>query len=187
MAYKLLTFLGAGVLAAALSIPSRALAADEHHGGSLDAREHGYEHGYRDGYTAGIDAKEHGNRVKTGDIDTDHDYRSSFGSKDAYREGYREGYRTGADDAFNGSRAGLEKLFGFRDPNFDPDRPGADAAILIYRERNWDTGDIASDIGYRDGINAGLRDFRNGHKFKPEDHDAYKDADHGYDSKYGPK
>jgi len=162
--------------------------ADDHHGGSLEAKQHGYEHGYRDGFEFGLEAKEHGRTLNVrDDINTDRGYHDSFGSKDSYRQGYREGYRSGAEDAYQGSRTRLEQLFRFQDPNFNPDRPGQDTTVWIYRDRNWEVQDVASDVGYRDGINAAMRDFREGKRYKPEDHDAYKDADHGFDSKYGSK
>ncbi len=168
-------------------MPSTAGADDKHRAGNLDTREVGYEHGYRDGYSHGLDAKEHGKNLNLKDIDADHDYHSSFGPKDAYKAGYREGYEEGAKDAYSGSRARLEEIFRYEDPKFDVDRPGEDRTVVIYRDRKWSYQDVANDVGYRDGINAGLKDFQEGKKFDPQRHDSFKDADHGYDKAFGPK
>src|ERR1043166_1470086 len=54
-------------------------------------------------------------------------------------------------------------------------------------ERHWGFEDVASDIGYRDGVNAGLKDFREHHSYRPHDHEAWKDGDHGYDKSFGEK
>ena len=46
---------------------------------------------------------------------------------------------------------------------------------------------MATDIGYRDGLSAGQNDLRNRKQYRPEKHDAYEDADHGYRKDYGDK
>ena len=46
---------------------------------------------------------------------------------------------------------------------------------------------VATDIGYRDGISAGQNDLRNHKEYRPDKHDAFKDADHGYRKDYGDK
>ena len=48
-------------------------------------------------------------------------------------------------------------------------------------------GDVAFDNGFRDGMNAGLKDLRQGKYYKPERHDAYEDGDRGYHGYYGDK
>src|SRR5262249_4974819 len=107
--------------------------------------------------------------------------------KDAYRGGYREGYRTGATDGYSGAQTGLERVFGWRDRNYDPDRDREDRTIVTYYERRWQYQDVASDVGYRDGGNAGLKDFREHHSYRPQEHDSWKDADHGFNKAYGRK
>jgi hypothetical protein len=140
-----------------------------------DTRHHGYEHGYRDGFNYGRDAKAHGVALNAeGDAyqRADHGYREEFGPKEDYRTGYREGYRMGADDGFAGVSTRLEKLFGEGDyrPNL-----------------RWGYQDVASEIGYRDGIASGIKDLRERHSFRPTEHDQWKDGDHGYDKALGVK
>jgi hypothetical protein len=46
---------------------------------------------------------------------------------------------------------------------------------------------VATDTGYRDGLQAGLSDARQRKDFKPEKHEAYEDGKHGYRKEYGDK
>jgi hypothetical protein len=45
----------------------------------------------------------------------------------------------------------------------------------------------ARQFGYQDGLAAGRADARNGDKFKPEDHDLYKNGLHGWTAALGTK
>ena len=47
--------------------------------------------------------------------------------------------------------------------------------------------EVARNTGYRDGLEKGRNDARQGKSFNLERHDAYKDADHGYRSSFGNK
>src|SRR5216684_2609262 len=86
-------------------------AQDVYHGGSLDARQHGYEHGYRDGFSFGQNSQ-----ASNRDQDivnqrlraADKDYQSGFGSRDDYRQGYTDGFRAGMEDSRAGNRSRLE-------------------------------------------------------------------------------
>lgn len=170
---------------ALLAAPVRAQDRDDYPGGSLDAHHHGYEHGYRDGYEYGLSARDRGVGL---DFHTDayqdamRGYNPAFGPADAFRNGYREGYQAGAQDAFGGARSRLQQTFGRRD--YDPDRYRGDDA-RIYREHRWSSQDVASDIGYRDGVNAGMRDVSENRPFSPHTHEAWTNADHGYSESYG--
>jgi hypothetical protein len=171
----ILTSVGLGFLAAPMPVRAQ----DEYRG-SFSTRQHGYEHGYRDGYEYGRDAR--GRNVAL-DYRTDvyqagdRGYRSYMGTLSEYREGYRDGYRIGAEEGYGGVRTGLERIFGDRD----------DPAASVYRERHWDYQDVAADVGYRDGVNAGLQDYREHHSYRPQEHDQWKDADHSYDRAFGNK
>ena len=48
-------------------------------------------------------------------------------------------------------------------------------------------GDVAFNNGFRDGMNAGLKDLQQGKYYKPERHDSYEDGDRGYHGYYGDK
>jgi len=162
----LLTTLGVAVLLAA---PVARAQADS------DTRHHGYEHGYRDGYAYGRDAHSRGVALDTqGDAykEGTHGYREEFGPREEYQTGYREGYRMGADDGYVGITVRLEKLFG-------------DEHYVANRRSGYE--DVAADVGYRDGLNAGLKDFREHHSFRATEHDVWKEADHGYDNAFGNK
>ena len=54
-----------------------------------------------------------------------------------------------------------------------------------YADRRWPVNDVASDIGYRDGLAAGIDDSRQGRRSMPEDTRDFREADHGYRSSYG--
>ena len=148
--------------------------------GSYSTRQHGYEHGYRDGYDYGRDVRARGAALdyRTDVYQTaDRGYRTYMGLVEDYRSGYREGYRNGAEDGYSAVRSGLERLFSDRE----------EPAVTVYNERHWDYQDVAADVGYRDGVSAGLHDYRERHSYRPQEHDQWKDADHGYDSAFGNK
>lgn len=163
-------------------------AQDVYHGGSLNARQHGYEHGYRDGYEYGTDTRaknvalEFRNQAYR---DAVRGYSTLFGSREEFRQGYRDGYRKGAEDGYSGTRTRLQETYGQRD--FDADAGKVDLYDRAYSENHWSYEDVAGDIGYRDGLNAGLKDFREHHRFSPEEHDAWKKAEHGYSEGLGSK
>ena len=171
----ILAGMGLGFLAAPTTVHAQA-----EYRGSFSTRQHGYEHGYRDGYEYGRDVRSRNTAL---DYRTDvyqaaeRGYHSYMGPLDEYRDGYRDGYRNGAEEGYRGVQSGLERIFGDRD----------EPAASVYVQRHWDYQDVASDIGYRDGIGAGLKDYREHHSFRPEEHDQWKDADHGYSNSFGSK
>jgi hypothetical protein len=177
--------LGCLMLLAAAS--SRAQVAD-YHGGPLDARQHGYQHGYEDGYESGrpstLNNREQdirNQRLKA----RGNGYQPSFGSEAEYSQGYREGFDAGSTDASNGVRSRLEELFQWKDPNFNPDRSHLDSSDGIYRDNKWSPEHVAGDIGYRDGVNAGIQD-RNQHRpYRPRQRLAWRNGNHGYDAALG--
>jgi len=162
----------------------------DYHGGSLDARQHGYQHGYEDGYESGRPA-----RLSNRDQDIRNQrlkaqgngYQPAFGSEAEYSQGYREGFDAGSTDASNGVRSRLEELFRWHDPNFNPDRSRSDASDQVYRENKWGPEHVARDIGYRDGVNAGIMDRQNGRRYQPHLRLAWKNGVHGYDPSLGSK
>jgi opacity protein-like surface antigen len=84
-------------------------------------------------------------------------------TKDDDTRAYRQGYDAGFDNIANAARepAGESRLG-------HPDQQ-------------------AEQFGYQDGLAAGRNDVRKGDKFKPEDHDFYKDADRGWTASLGTK
>jgi hypothetical protein len=145
--------------------------------GPSDAREDGYQHGYRDGYEYGRDAHDRNVALdyRTDAYrDGDRGYQSYLGPVELYRDGYRAGYREGAEDGYRSNQSRFEQIYRPRDETY-------------YSDRRWDYQHVASDIGYREGLAAGLKDFREHHPYQPEKHDSWKDADHGYNKSYGSK
>jgi hypothetical protein len=161
------------------------------HGGALDAHQHGYEHGYRDGFERGADARAHNasSDFHTQDYErADRGFEPYMGDREIFRAGYRDGYRAGYADGFSGNRGKFGEIYGYRNRDYDADRDrAADRDDAIYAERHWNYRDVANDIGYRDGLAAGAKDAATGHSFRPQEHDAWKDGDHGYRDAYGSK
>jgi hypothetical protein len=92
-------------------------------------------------------------------------------------------------DAFKGNRGRFGEIYGVRDRDFDSDRDRGDRdrSDSVYSERRWGYRDVAGDIGYRDGLVAGAKDAREGHSYRPQEHDSWKDGDHGYVGSFGDK
>jgi hypothetical protein len=161
--------------------------AQDDYGGSRKARDHGYQHGYRDGLRQGrADLKAN---VKYGYDSQDYrnadlGYEEYMGERDDFQQGYREGYKIGYDDGYNDKPVRTDVYV--RTQDYDPDRvPRRDEDADAYAK--WAYTDVAMDIGYRDGLAAGRNDLRDRKEYRPEKHDSYKDADHGYRKDYGDK
>jgi hypothetical protein len=167
---------------------SSALAQVDYHGGPLTARQHGYQHGYRDGYESGR-ASPLSNRdqdLRNQRLQAQgNGYQPDFGSEMEYSQGYREGFDDGSRDSSNGVRSRLEELFRWQDPNFNPDRSRLDSADGIYRENHWTLEHIAGDIGYRDGVNAGIKDRQQRRSYQPRQSLAWRNGIHGFDPALG--
>ena len=164
------------------------VAAAQDYGGSRKAREHGFQHGYRDGFRQGradLKANVRGNLDSQDFRNADLGYEEYMGPREDFQDGYRSGYKAGYDDGFN-DRPVRTDIYGLTGENYDPDRvPRRDEDPDAYAK--WAYTDVATDIGYRDGISAGQADLRNHKEYHPEKHDAYKDADHGFRKDYGDK
>lgn len=187
---KLLLASGTAVMLAVSCQPVSLRGEDVYHGGALDARKHGYEHGYRDGFAYGQSSQ-----VSNRDQDivnqrlraAGKDYQSVFGSQEQYRQGYADGFRTGMEDGRAGNRSRLEELFRARDPNYNPDRNQDDRIDGIYPQNHWPANHVAADIGYRDGVDAGIRDRQDRQNFQPRRHVAWQRGLHGYDGEGAPQ
>ena len=186
------TLLALSILASgtALFQPGSLKAQDVYHGSQLDARQHGFEHGYRDGFAFGGNSQ-----TSNRDQDivnqklqvADREYQPAFGAREQYRQGYAEGFRSGMEDSRAHNRSRLEELFRAGDPGYNPDRRGDDRFDGIYSQNQWPATHVANDFGYKDGLNAGIRDRKDGLRFQPRQHIAWKVALHGYDGRSLPK
>lgn len=187
---KLFLASSAVVILTILSQPHPLMAQDAYQGTTVEARQHGYEHGYRDGFSFGQNSQ-----ASNRDQDivnqrlraADKDYQSTFGSQEQYRQGYAEGFRTGMEDSRAGNRSRLEELFRARDPRYNPDLNQDDRITGIRPQNNWPITHVASDIGYRDGMDAGMQDRDDGQKYRPRRHVAWQKGLHGFAGDSAPK
>ncbi|GAC1672496.1 MAG: hypothetical protein NVS9B4_27450 [Candidatus Acidiferrum sp.] len=175
-----------GQLFAAVLLLSGIAAAQQIYGGSVVAKDHGYQHGYRDGLRQGradVTRNVPHNLESEDYRRADLGYESYMGERDDFQNGYRDGYRAGYDDGYY-NKSIRSDIYGV-DDRYDPDRrPRTDADA---RYEKWGYSDVAFDTGYRDGMQAGQNDLRQHKEYRPEKHDAYEDADHGYRKNYGDK
>jgi hypothetical protein len=114
---------------------------------------------YSAGYAQG-QADARGNVVRN-------DVATSQWVRDDDRRAYQQGYDAGYDNVAN--------------------RPG-DAAVVPPSAASLPPGDQqAKQFGFQDGLAAGRHDAMKGDKFKPEDHDLYKNGLHGWTASLGTK
>ena len=163
-------FLLAGLFAASALMAMPACASGGHYNTQRDDyREFGrraYDTGHRKGLSHGDDDARHRRALQ---IDRDGDYRSAddgyrreYGDRENYRRAFRQGYEAGYHEGFN--RNAQSDVLGHRDG-----RPSDSAA------RN----------GYRDGLEVGQRDARDGQRLDPARAKWYRDGDRDYDQRYG--
>jgi hypothetical protein len=176
-----------GVVVVAMLFVTGLAVAQERYGGSLNAKDHGYQHGYRDGLRQGRDD---GSRHEEHNFNTrdykraDEGYEKYMGEHDDFQQGYRDGYKAGYDDGYY-RRQIRSDVYGL-DDRYDPDRlPRRDEGADAYSR--WGYSDVAIDTGYRDGLQAVRQDLDRHKDFHAEKHEAYEDADHGYQKSYGDK
>ena len=173
-----LTIMAAIVLAAPSALAS--------HDDKYLGRQHGYEHGYRDGFQHGREDRERHVAFKFDTDDYKHGdrgYDKYMGDHDEYKQGYRSGYQNGYNDAFYGRPGRFAEIYGRAD---SPEVVRYRDSYVVER-RSGGYPDVAFDIGYRDGVQAGAKDLQNHDKFDPADHDRYRDGDHDYHDSYGDK
>lgn len=161
--------------------------AQDEYGGSRKAHQHGYQHGYRDGLRQGradLKANAQPSYDSQDYRNADLGYESYMGDKDDFQGGYREGYKAGYEDGFGGKPVRTEVYVTRED--YDPDRePRQNEDPDLYAKSTY--VDVATDIGYRDGVAAGRNDLRAGKDYRPDKHESYEHADHGYRKEYGDK
>ncbi len=157
--------------------------------GPRGARQQGYGQGYRDGFDHGRQDRSYNATYDFQSPDyrrADHGYDRDMGDRGQFRDGYREGYRGGYDDGYYGRAGRFDRIYaGDRDDAYR--RGGDDEHDDHYGRRGYGYSDVAYDIGYRDGLEAARSDWRKHKDYRPEKHDNYEDASHGYHDSYGPK
>jgi len=141
--------------------------------GRVDDRA--YRYGYNEGRK---DGESDGKRGRSADYDRHEDYRDADdgyrgGNKNEYRQLFRRGYAEGYNDSYRRYarnagrpvRPGPPPVFG------GPGRPGYSSP--------------AAANGFRDGLEQGREDARDGDRFDPVRSSRYRSGDHDYNGRYG--
>ena len=137
-----------------------------------DVQPYAYQRGYHDGFERGRIDRSRGldyNHKSDDYEDADRGYRDDMGSHEEYRETYRQGYRAGYDDAYNGRGRQFDSQEGYYPDGY---------------HRNVS---VAAQVGFQDGLIDGRHDLTHNKPFRPDKHDRFEDADHGYRHAYGSK
>jgi hypothetical protein len=162
-------------------------------------QQEGTEHGYRDGFHRGVEdhAANAGNKYKTEDWEHgDRGYAKYMGDKDMYKDAYKAAYQRGYQDGYSNRRSGFGPVYvNPSDPYYRPGTPPVEAEDYyrtdtnenVYTTQGWPPQNVASEIGYRDGITWAQYDLRNGNAPNPETTWVFRRADHGYRDQYGDK
>ncbi|MGE5244899.1 MAG: hypothetical protein ACM3SQ_11785 [Betaproteobacteria bacterium] len=158
---------------------------DYDRGARYDVGRRAYENGYREGLRHGESDARDGRRfdVQRQDDyrDADEGYRRGYGDRDDYQRAYRQGFAAGYAEAYNRVAQGA---YGSRYPSATPYPPYAPPSAAgpygAYRSP-------ASDIGYRDGYEAGRDDAHDRDRYDPIGAKRYRSGDHGYKREFGPR
>ena len=166
----------------AVSLCGWAVAHDRDDRDSHSAMMYGYHNGYLDGFQHGREdwRAQVGYDFNNRDYDAgSRGYERYMGRENQYRNGYREGYSAGYDDGFYGRGDRF---------NGPPRQEPYYGEARTYNTLSPDAPqDLAYQAGFRDGLLDGGKDRRHNKDFRPEKHDRYEDADHGYTHDYGKK
>jgi hypothetical protein len=182
------TYIGS-LLVTLLFVATTMAVAQGNYGGSMDAREHGYQHGYRDGLRQGRADLNNNTRATFDSEDyrrADLGYEDYMGDRHEFQKGYRDGYKSGYEDGYKNRRVRSD-VYGLADDAYDPDNRSSRPDPESDGYARWRYSDVAFDTGYRDGLSAAQKDMRERKEYRPEKHDSYEDADHGYHKSYGAK
>jgi hypothetical protein len=165
---------------------------------SLAAQPYGHAYGrddndhraaYDNGYRRGLEHVERDARNgRAMNVRNDRDYRDADwgydrhdGSREEYQEAFRNGFQRGYAEAYQRSGGyGYGQVPPRYDRDGDRDR---DDRAPVYREERTP----AFNNGYQDGLQKGREDAEHHKSFDPMRHDWFRDADHHYNSHFGPK
>ena len=169
----------------------------------------GYDRGYSDGSRHGTDDQRRGrgSDYRSDEYNrADRGFRSSMGHEGDYKKGYREGYKTGyregyGNRGYSSSRSPNRypsperypypdsRYPGSRDRYPDSRYPDSRYPGSRYPDRVNGNGafQAGQDRGYRDGLDEGRSDVDKNKSYDINRHDNYRDADKGYNSRYGDK
>jgi len=122
-----------------------------------------YQQGLSNGQEDGANNRSHQYRLHP-DNDADrHAYESGYDQ--GYQNNSRSGTNRGQDRDANGNYNGQNGRYGQYGPY----------------------GNVATQNGFQDGANDGLKDRQSGHSFRPTEHESWEHGDRGYNSGFGSK
>ena len=189
------------VAAAAMLMATSACASSGYYRTSGGARpgirqvdDRAYRNGYAEGRAQGENDARRGRRF---DFERHSEYRNAqngyggYGSRNEYRQVYRQGFETGYDEGFRRyARNGYPNQYpSDRYPSGQypsgqyPTRPPVYDRGPVYGSPAYRSP--AAENGFRDGLEQGQRDARDGHRFDPVRASRYRQGDHDYNSRYG--
>lgn len=168
------------LMAIGLSMAASACASQGRYYGNTSARDtraeerRAYDIGYRQGVSHGEnDARDR----RTFRVDRDRDYRNERGY---YRGVFQDGYRAGYTEGYNRvARSGRNRY-----PVYPGDRSSG-GPVFGGPGGSRVTGSPATQNGYRDGLEAGRDDARDGDSFEPRRSKRYREGDNDYEDRYG--
>ena len=178
-----------GVLALALAAPACAQStwrgARPIYGDPSEVRRVAYDRGFREGVTEGErDARSRDAFRFQDERDfqrADIGYDRRYGSLEQYRTLFREGFADGYADGYRryASRYGDGR---YGDGRYGPPYGRGGYGYPQGRDERYLS---PYDIGARDGFEKGQEDARDRDRFDPRGHKWYRDAERGYDNRYG--
>ena len=163
------------------------------YGRDLDRRA--YDNGFREGREEGQNDARHnrGYSPQRHDEyrDADDGYNRGSGDREYYRRAYRQGFEAGYRQSYeSNARYGRDDRDG-RDDRYGRDQRVYAPPVVIAPgypsgDRGYGSyGSAAAQNGYRDGIEAGRSDARDGDRFDPVRAKLYREGDHDYHDRYG--
>ena len=157
-------------------------------GGYRNVDQRAYDNGYRDGVREGTNDARRGRNYSIHRHDeyrnADEGYRRARADRGSYQRSYRQGFQTGYNEGYNrygGNGRNPRSTY----PNYPsyPTNPS-------YPERGVPRNgggyySPATQVGYRDGFDAGRDDARDRRAYDPVRTRRYRDGDHDYNDRYG--
>lgn len=144
-----------------------------------ELERHAYDNGFREGVEEGRnDARRHRDfSYQRHDEyrDSDQGYHRRDGDRDLYRRSYRQGFQAGYSDAYN------------RNAGYGRNTYPTYRTYPTYPASRGGYASPAAQVGYRDGLEAGRKDARDRDQFDPVRSRRYREGDHDYDNRYGPR
>jgi hypothetical protein len=150
---------------------------------------------YRNGYEEGrVQGENDARRGRSFDYNRHGEYKNAqngydgYGNRNEYRQVFRQGFESGYNDAYR--RLARNTYPGQYPSGQYPTYPtgqNPSPSGPIYRGQNRapSYGSPAAQNGFRDGLEQGQRDARDGHRFDPVRASRYRQGDHDYNNRYG--